>query len=260
MPEGWQAAGQAWGHRAVDWAALAEPVFWPAYEAVFARVSLGPGERLCDVACGSGGALVVAARRGAVTAGLDASTSLVEVARHRTGHSDVRVGDQDDLPWDDDTFDVVTSFNGIWHGGDRALAEVARVTRPAGRIAITFWGPWDQMQWLSFLFALNVVSAPGELEANRDHVSIGEAGVGEAMFARAGIDVVERFDVDTETLWPDDEIAWRSMASSGVGYGAIAHSGEEAARSAALAALAPFWVDGVGYRTTNRVSALVGRA
>ena len=81
-------------------------------------LGVGPDDRLLDVACGSGLALELARMRGAECAGIDASKRLVEIARDRNPGSDVRVGDMHDLPWEDESFDVATSFRG--HLGDDA--------------------------------------------------------------------------------------------------------------------------------------------
>ncbi len=70
------------GARALEWAYLFEPYARPASDVVFDRLDVGAGERLCDVACGSGLAANVAARRGASVAGLDASG---RPDRHREG-------------------------------------------------------------------------------------------------------------------------------------------------------------------------------
>ncbi len=78
--------------------------------------------------------------RGRVCAGIDASPRLVAVAQDRNPDSDIRVGDMEALPWDDGTFDVVTSFRGIWGTTPQAVDEAHRVLVPGGRLAITVWG------------------------------------------------------------------------------------------------------------------------
>lgn len=65
-------------------------------------------------------------------AGIDASVPLVDIARRRVPHGDLRAGDMFALPWDDASFDVVTSFNGIWGGCTDALREARRVLRDGG--------------------------------------------------------------------------------------------------------------------------------
>jgi ubiquinone/menaquinone biosynthesis C-methylase UbiE len=129
----WTEAGQAWGARATDWAYLFEPYARAANEVVFDRLGVGAGVRLLDIACGSGLAASYAHRRGAVVGGLDAAAALVGIARTRTPEGDFRVGDMFALPFPDASFDVATSFNGIWKGCEAALVEARRVLTPGGR-------------------------------------------------------------------------------------------------------------------------------
>ena len=108
--------------------------------AVHHRLRVDEGDRLLDVACGSGLALELAHLRGAACAGIDASQRLVAVARDRNPSADIRVGDMHALPWDDATFDVVTSFRGVWGTTADVVGEIRRVLIPGGRIGLTVWG------------------------------------------------------------------------------------------------------------------------
>ena len=136
----WKEAGRGWGARATDWAYLFEHYARPANEVVFDHLAFGPGIRLLDIACGSGLAAQFACGRGAVASGLDASEALVSIARVRTPSGDFRVGDMFALPFPAASFDLVTSFNGIWKGCEGALREARRVLIPGGRLGLTFWG------------------------------------------------------------------------------------------------------------------------
>ena len=129
------AQGPLWGARARDWAELAEPAQTPFYDAVFDEIKVGPGTRLLDVGCGAGLALTLAAKRGAVVAGLDAAEGLLVMARERLPEDDIRVGDLEELPYADATFTAATSFNAVQYAIDpvRALRELARVRCPARR-------------------------------------------------------------------------------------------------------------------------------
>lgn len=63
-PMDWEEAGRAWGARSTDWAYLFEPYARPANEVIFDQLGIGEGARLLDIACGSGFAAQIAARRG----------------------------------------------------------------------------------------------------------------------------------------------------------------------------------------------------
>jgi len=80
---GWVESGRAWGARAADWAYLIEPYARSANDALFDRTGVGPGTELLDIACGSGYAASVAARRGATVSGLDASETLIAMGAAR---------------------------------------------------------------------------------------------------------------------------------------------------------------------------------
>jgi SAM-dependent methyltransferase len=100
------------------------------------------GERVLDVACGSGTAALVAARRYCEVTGIDYVPALIERARRRADawgfDVDFRVADAQDLPFDRDAFDHVVSVYGVQFAPDqeRAAAEMLRVCRPGGSIAL----------------------------------------------------------------------------------------------------------------------------
>lgn len=80
----WKEAGGGWGARATEWAYLVEPYALPANELLFYRLAVNPGIPLLDIVCGSGFAASVAARKGALVSGIDASEQLIAIAAART--------------------------------------------------------------------------------------------------------------------------------------------------------------------------------
>jgi SAM-dependent methyltransferase len=104
------------------------------------------GERVLDIACGTGNTALVAQARGAAVTGLDLTPGLLAVARRRAaeaGLDDItwQEGDAENLPFPDAAFDVVVSSCGLMFAPDqqKVADEVARVTRRGGRIAIQAW-------------------------------------------------------------------------------------------------------------------------
>jgi SAM-dependent methyltransferase len=104
------------------------------------------GERVLDVACGTGNTAIMARARGAAVTGLDLTPELLAVAQKRAadeGYGDItwKAGDAEALPFPDGTFDVVVSSCGLMFAPDqqKVANEVARVTKRGGRIAIQAW-------------------------------------------------------------------------------------------------------------------------
>ena len=113
-----------------------------------ARLALRPGQRVLDVACGTGNLAIPAARSGAEVLGIDIAPNLVEQACQRAAaEKNLRVkfeeGDAEQLPYERGSFDVVVSMFGAMFAPrpDVVAAELLRVTRPGGLIAMANWTP-----------------------------------------------------------------------------------------------------------------------
>ena len=100
-----------------------------------------PGERILDVATGTGWAARRIAQRGAIVTGVDLGEEVIEAARALSTGIDFRVGDAEALPFPDNHFDAVISTFGVMFARDpEAVArELARVVRPGGRVSLANW-------------------------------------------------------------------------------------------------------------------------
>jgi 2-polyprenyl-3-methyl-5-hydroxy-6-metoxy-1,4-benzoquinol methylase len=116
-------------------------------EVFYQRLGVKPGSRLLDVGCGAGQLALIAARAGAQVTGCDIALNWLEKARIRAAAEglDIRFdeGDAESLPYADGQFDVVTSLIGAMFAPrpDRVAAELKRVCRPGGVIAMANWTP-----------------------------------------------------------------------------------------------------------------------
>lgn len=129
-----------------DYDAIAEGI-WAAGELIVRRVEVMPGERVLDVAAGTGNAAIRAAQAGASVTALDLTPELFDAGRRRAAEAGVEIewvaGDAEELPFADGSFDVVLSTFGVMFAPrhEVAAAEIGRVLRPGGRIGLTTWPP-----------------------------------------------------------------------------------------------------------------------
>jgi SAM-dependent methyltransferase len=119
----------------------------PLSEHLVDHIGVHQGARVLDVATGTGHAALAAARRSAVVTGIDYVPALLDIARRRASAEDLEVdftaADAENLPYADGSFDFVLSAIGVMFAADhrRAAQELARVTRPGGRIGVASWTP-----------------------------------------------------------------------------------------------------------------------
>lgn len=126
-----------------------ERLFLPAMAGPWAvrvvdAARLAPGDRVLDVACGTGAVAEEADHRvrpGGEVMGLDLSPDMLTVARRKLPHLDLHEGRAESMPFRDETFDVVTCQFGLMFFDDRsaALQEMRRVLRPGGRMVAAVW-------------------------------------------------------------------------------------------------------------------------
>ena len=138
------AAARKWGAGGAGYDRISRQIA-DAIEHAVDRLAPRPGERVLDVATGTGWTARRLAARGARVTGIDFGAEVVEFARELdpTGAIDYRIGDAEQLPFPDAHFDAVTSTFGVMFCGnpEQGARELARVCKPGGRLALTTWTP-----------------------------------------------------------------------------------------------------------------------
>jgi ubiquinone/menaquinone biosynthesis C-methylase UbiE len=158
----------AWDAIATGYDTYVTPThLWLGNEAV-TRAGVGPGTRFIDVAAGSGALSIPAARLGARVLAVDLSPTMVERLGQRArgeglGEIETRVMDGHALELADDTFDVSGSQFGVMLFPDlpRAVGELARVTKPGGRVLLVVYGSPTQIDFISFGMGAIEAVVPG---------------------------------------------------------------------------------------------------
>jgi SAM-dependent methyltransferase len=130
------------------------------------------------------------------------------------------------LPWDGETFDVVTSFRGIWGTTPTAVEEAWRVLVPGGRLAMTVWGNVGKSPgaWMMTPFRW---ATEEKVQHQADMVALGRPGVGEAFLAERGFEVAERFEIPFVLEYPDPPTFARGIAATGPAYESVQSIGDE---------------------------------
>lgn len=252
--------GQIWGTRARDWADVQERVALPMYEAVLQRTRIGRGMAVLDIGCGSGIFCEMAAKLGAQASGLDASETLLEIARQRVPKGDFRTGEMEELPYADQTFDVVTGFSSFQFAANpvTALREALRVSR-TGTVVIGVFGKPEESESTAYITAMGTLlpppppGAPGPFALSAD-------GALEALARNAGLKPGLIETVACPWEYPDDETALRGLLSSGPAIRAMQAKGEAAVRSVILNVLSSFKTNSGGYHLSNYFRYMVASA
>jgi SAM-dependent methyltransferase len=174
--------------------------FAPIHDRIVTALAIAPGDRVLDVACGTGGVALRAARAGADVVGVDISADQLAKARRAAEAEGLEIqldeGDCQQLSYADASFDAVASAFGAVFAADHAAtaAELARVCRPGGRLALTAW-PKDEWSEVGTRAGRTFAEGPDAREwAREEHV---RALLGDA------------FDLELETG------DWRIEADSG---------------------------------------------
>lgn len=176
---------------------LVGPLFRPWAEDVLEEVALTPGDRLLDVACGTGIVARLARERlsGGTIVGVDLSPAMLAVARRQGNGIEWREGDAGALPLrDGERFDVVVCQQGMQFFSDRAAAarQMRRAVAPGGRLAVSTWRPDAEVPVCEEL--RHVAERHLGPITDRRH-SLGDAGSLETLLRDAGFQ-----DIRTRTL------------------------------------------------------------
>jgi SAM-dependent methyltransferase len=198
--------------------------FSPVQDQLTNLLEISAGERVLDLATGTGEVAMRAARTGATVTAIDIAEPMLEKARRRAEEEglDVRfdLGDVEYLPYDDGCFDVLLSNFGVIFAPDHAnvAAELARVARPGGRLGFTAWKPNPKLGELYRRFTEQPIEGREAYEWGReDHV---EDMLGEDF----------ELEFDDGTLWLEadsGEEIWKLFSESARPVIALIHQLDE---------------------------------
>ena len=252
--------GPLWGARPDDWA-LIEDQQSPTYEDALSRIVLEPGQSVLDIGCGVGAFLRLVIARGARAFGVDASEALLDLARTRVPDADLRVGDMEALPYDDDTFDLVTGFSSFFFANDIAIAlrEAGRVAKPGAPVVIQVWGAHERndLEAMKVIIRPCLPPRPAGAPAEPDYA---QPGVLEGLATKAGLVPGSAFDSTWSLEFPDDETVRRALVAPAGLATLVGPDREDEVKDAIVDGLARYRTPDGAYRLQNTFHTLIARA
>ena len=219
-----------------DYGAIARAMFWDVGARIVEHVDVRPGDRVLDVACGTGNAAIRAAQAGGDVIGLDLTPELLAEGRRLAAAAGVELdwveGDAEALPFDDGSFDVVLSVFGCMFAPrhDVAARELARVLAPGGHIGLCSWTPQSSIAGLmrtlfAYLPPAPDFTQPPPLWGSEEHVA--------GLFAGTGLEL--RFELERVAMrFPSVEDALRIFETK---WGPFVQAREQLERHGRWAAL-----------------------
>jgi SAM-dependent methyltransferase len=252
--------GPLWGARPADWA-ISEDRQLPTYEAALERTGFGAGLRVLDVGCGAGAFLRLVAERGGEPHGVDGSEALIAFARARLPHADLRVGEMEDLPWEDDSFDLVTGFNSFFFADDMvgALREAGRVARLGAPVVIQVWGAHERCDLEAMKQVVRPYLPPRPPDAPADP-DLSAPGALRALADQACLSTETEFDVTWAFEYPDEETLGRALVAVAGLAALVGAEREPELKRAIVDGLAPYRRADGSYRLENEYRYLIARA
>lgn len=233
--------GELWGLHAEDWALIQEATAQSGYEHAFKFINNTSNMKLLDVGCGSGFFSNLAYLKGMNVVGVDASASLIEQAKKRNNSIEFLTGEMEELPFKDNTFDVVCAFNSIQYAESvkKAILDCKRVLKENGTLIIMIWGNKEECEAATFLKVIGGLLPPAPVGAGGPFV-LSENELLETIIKDCGLQIMNNTDVSAIWEYPSVETALKGLLSAGPSTKAIVYSGFEKVHKASLKAIEPY--------------------
>lgn len=205
----------------------------PLYDGILDACGVTSGTFLVDAGCGSGGLALRASLRGVRVAGFDISEEMIALAQTKVADGDFRLGELNDPPFKDDTFDVAVSCECLFFAPDQvnAIQQLNRICKKQGKVAIAVQGPpeiSDSSRMHSFMQAL--LPEPPKLS----HLSLSSVGKLEDLIEKAGLKVDDSLTVPCPYNFDSFDTYWSRVRDFGGIKNIIEAVGEKKALAAAL--------------------------
>lgn len=258
-----------WDRAAPEYETLWQVQLASAQSQLLASASLVPGNRVLDVACGTGLVTFCAAHAVGLTGqvlGIDLSGQMVEAARRRAEQRKVANAtfvrmDAESLALPDAGFDVVLCCLGLMYMPDpgKAIREMQRVLRPGGRMVLAVWGERSACGWAPLF---SIIDAEVSSDVCPLFFRLGQGAALAHLCSEAGVEILEQHRLATTLSYVDADEACNAAFIGGPVALAWSRFDAEArarVRRQYIEAIAPWRLDG-GFRIPGEFVVLAGAA
>ena len=230
-----------WGQRPKDWGSIQEVTGKAGYDFVLNRFSEKAGLKLLDVGCGTGYFCRMVYDKGALVTGLDATPEFIEEAKQRVPGGRFMAGEMEELPFADQSFDIVCGFNSFQYAANtkNALIEAKRVLAGKGKLVVMIWGNKEECEAATYLKAVGSLLPPPPPGAPGPF-ALSENGALENLLKEVGFDEIDSTDISAIWDYPDRDTALKGLLSAGPVARAIGNSGFEKVYETVSLAIQPF--------------------
>jgi ubiquinone/menaquinone biosynthesis C-methylase UbiE len=235
--------GELWGQSPNGWAEVQERLHKPLWEAMLNETGVGKETTFLDVGCGSGGSTILAKERGAEVHGIDVAEGLLSFAIKRVPKGFFKVADIENLPYEDNKFDVIFAANSLQYSEDRiaALHELKRVCKPKGQIIAGLFGQPEKVDYRVVFKAVRDTMPEPPKGGGPFELSMPDKL--ESLFAEAGLENIKSGEVNCPFEYNDFETFWYGNVSAGPFQGMLKMVSEAELKLAVREAVEGFRLD-----------------
>lgn len=230
-----------WGRAPKDWSTIQEETVKPAYEFALKALPVTSGLKLLDIGCGTGYFCKLASSEGINVTGFDATPEFINEAKERLPNNLFLIGDMEDLPFSDKSFDIVCGCNSFQYAENtnNALKEAKRVLKDNGKLVAMIWGNKEDCEAATYLKAIGSLLPPPPPGAPGPF-ALSENKLLENMLKELGFSKINSTDITTVWDYADTDTAMKGLMSAGPVTKAIENNTFEKVYNTLLAAIQPY--------------------